>query len=107
MTELIGKTAVITGGESGIGLAISLAMAAAGATVVIGGVLLDAGARAVDEIRSKGGEAEFHRTDVRDATAVDSLIGHAVERNGRLDIMVNNAGVFDGFASCLETSEKL
>lgn len=107
MTELVGKTAVITGGESGIGLAISSAMATAGARVIIGGMLIEAGARAVEEIRSKGGEVEFHRTDVRDAAALDSLIGHAIERNRHLDIMVNNAGVFDGFANCLETSEQL
>jgi NAD(P)-dependent dehydrogenase (short-subunit alcohol dehydrogenase family) len=107
MTDLRGRTAVVTGGETGIGLGISAALAAAGARVVIGGILAEAGAAAVEEIRKAGGEVEFRRTDVRFASEIESLVEFAVERHGQLDIMVNNAGVFDGFASCLETTERL
>jgi NAD(P)-dependent dehydrogenase (short-subunit alcohol dehydrogenase family) len=107
MTDLQGRTAVVTGGETGIGLAISAALAAAGAKVLIGGILAEAGIAATEHIRKAGGEAEFRRTDVRVAGEIEALIESAVGRSGRLDIMVNNAGVFDGFASCLETSERL
>jgi NAD(P)-dependent dehydrogenase (short-subunit alcohol dehydrogenase family) len=107
MPELDERTAVVTGGETGIGLAISGALAAAGAHVVIGGILAEAGTAAVAQIRSAGGSAEFLRTDVRSAAAIEALVAHATARSDRLDVMVNNAGVFDGFASCLETTEPL
>jgi NAD(P)-dependent dehydrogenase (short-subunit alcohol dehydrogenase family) len=107
MAELKGRTAVVTGGETGIGLAISSALAAAGADVVIGGILEDAGAKAVEQMRQAGQRAEFRRTDVRVAAQIEALLSAATARSGRLDIMVNNAGVFDGFASCLETTERL
>jgi NAD(P)-dependent dehydrogenase (short-subunit alcohol dehydrogenase family) len=107
MTELRGRAAVVTGGETGIGLAIVEALAAAGASVLIGGILAEAGARAVEELAAKGGAVGFRRTDVRHADQVEALVEAAVERFGRLDVMVNNAGVFDGFADCVETTEAL
>ena len=107
MTGLTGRTAVVTGGETGIGLAISEALAAAGARVMIGGILADEGHTAVAQLQASGCAAEFRPTDVRSAQQVDSLIQAAVDLFGRLDIMVNNAGVFDGFASCIETTEGL
>jgi NAD(P)-dependent dehydrogenase (short-subunit alcohol dehydrogenase family) len=107
MPNLSGRSAVVTGGETGIGLAISKALAAAGACVYIGGILEAAGAAAVAEIRNSDGEANFQRTDVRHADQIEALVEGATKRTGKLDIMVNNAGVFDGFASCLETTERL
>src|SRR5215472_8378095 len=98
MIDLNGRTAVVTGGETGIGLAISSTLAAAGAGVVIGGILDDAGANAIEQIRRAGHHAEFRRTDVRVAAQIEALVEAATARSGRLDIMVNNAGVFDGFA---------
>jgi NAD(P)-dependent dehydrogenase (short-subunit alcohol dehydrogenase family) len=67
MSSLKGRTAVVTGGETGIGLAISSALTKAGARVFIGGILVDAGKRAVAQIAGEGGQAEFLRTDVRSA----------------------------------------
>jgi NAD(P)-dependent dehydrogenase (short-subunit alcohol dehydrogenase family) len=107
MTILSGKNAVITGGETGIGLAIVEALSAAGAQVLIGGILEKAGQEAVKNIRAKGGKVDFITVDVRDGAQVDKLVQTAVDRFRRLDIMVNNAGVFDGFASCIDTSESL
>ena len=107
MSVLAGKNAVITGGETGIGLGIASALAAAGARVLIGGILDDAGKTAVAQIDGAGGAAEFIKLDVRDGGAVEGLVQAGVDRFGRLDIMVNNAGVFDGFASCLDTSDSL
>ena len=107
MGILAGKSAVITGGETGIGLAITEALSAAGAQILMGGILESPGREAVKKIRDKGGRVDFVKVDVRDGAAVDGLVQAAVERFGHLDIMVNNAGVFDGFASCIETSESL
>jgi NAD(P)-dependent dehydrogenase (short-subunit alcohol dehydrogenase family) len=107
MSVLAGKNAVITGGETGIGLGIASALAAAGARVMIGGILDDAGKAAVAKITGAGGTAEFTKLDVRNVDEVERLVQSGVERFGRLDIMVNNAGVFDGFASCIDTSDSL
>jgi len=107
MTNLSGKNAVITGGETGIGLAIVEALSAAGAQILMGGILENAGEEAVKKIRAKGGKVDFIKIDVREGAQVDKLVQSAVDRFGRLDIMVNNAGVFDGFASCIDTSESL
>ena len=107
MGILAGKGAVITGGETGIGLAITEALSAAGAKVLIGGLLESSGREAARKICDKGGTVDFVKVDVRDGGAVDGLVQAAIGRFGRLDIMVNNAGVFDGFASCIETSESL
>ncbi len=107
MTNLNGRTAVVTGGETGIGLAISSALAAAGARVFIGGILNEAGDTAAAKIQAAGGQATFVRSDVRVAGDIEALVAAASAETGRLDIMVNNAGVFDGFASCLETTERL
>lgn len=107
MTDLSGQVAVITGGETGIGLGIAEALAEAGMQVVIGGILPDAGREAADKIAKAGGKVEFHTIDVREAAQLDALIGNAAQKFGRFDLMVNNAGVFDGFASCLETTEAL
>ena len=107
MADLTDRVAVVTGGETGIGLAISRALATAGAHVLIGGILREAGCAAAQELRSHGGGVEFHATDVRDAGQIEQLIAAAVAVRGRLDIMVNNAGVFDGFANCIDTTEAL
>lgn len=104
---LSGKNAVITGGETGIGLAIVEALATAGAKIVMGGILEAPGREAAAKVRARGSAADFIKVDVRDGAQVDGLVQTAIDRLGRIDIMVNNAGVFDGFASCIETSESL
>jgi NADP-dependent 3-hydroxy acid dehydrogenase YdfG len=93
MGKLDGKVAVITGGSSGIGRATALALTSEGAAVVIGGRK----ASALDEVKAKveaqGGRCQSQAMDVRDEKQVAALIDAAVKRFGRLDIMVNNAGL--------------
>ncbi|MEZ5925879.1 MAG: SDR family NAD(P)-dependent oxidoreductase [Hyphomicrobiaceae bacterium] len=107
MSELDGQVGVVTGGETGIGLGIVEALTAAGMHVVIGGLLADEGALAVAKVSKTGGKVEFKPTDVRHLAEVNDLVDSTVARHGRLDVMVNNAAIFDGFASCLDTSDAL
>jgi glucose 1-dehydrogenase len=105
---LQGKTAVVTGGTSGIGRAIAVRFAAEGANVVIGDVTpvpVEGGESAHDEIAAAGGSTHFVKTDVTRWADWDALVGAAVERYGRLDVMINNAAVFSPTA-LLDTSEE-
>jgi NAD(P)-dependent dehydrogenase (short-subunit alcohol dehydrogenase family) len=95
MGMLAGKVTVITGGTSGIGAAAAQRFAAEGATVVIAGRRKDEGERLAAELSlmaAEGATAEFVRTDVSAEADVQALIGHAADRFGRLDCLVNNAG---------------
>lgn len=101
------RIVVVTGGETGIGRATSERLAAAGMRIVIGGILPEEGAETVAAIRATGGAAEFHQVDVREVSAVDALVNEAARAYGCIDVMINNAAVFDGFASCLDTTDSL
>lgn len=83
---------LITGALAGIGRATALAFAREGARLVVSGRRDEAGAALVAELRALGAEAEFIRADVRQEDDVRALVDHAVERFGRLDVAVNNAG---------------
>jgi 3-oxoacyl-[acyl-carrier protein] reductase len=88
--ELSGKVAVVTGGAAGLGRAEALALAKAGADVVIND--LDAGG-VVDEIESLGGKALFVAGDVAERETADAMFSAATEHFGGLHIVVNNAGI--------------
>jgi NAD(P)-dependent dehydrogenase (short-subunit alcohol dehydrogenase family) len=83
---------LITGALTGIGRATALAFAKEGAHVVVSGRHDEEGRKLVAEMRKLGAEAEFIRADVRDEEEVRKLIDKTVERFGRLDVAVNNAG---------------
>jgi NAD(P)-dependent dehydrogenase (short-subunit alcohol dehydrogenase family) len=83
---------LITGGLTGIGRAAAIAFAKAGNQVVVSGRRQDAGEALLGELRSFGGEAEFIQADVRNEAEVRHLIDRTIERFGRLDTAVNNAG---------------
>lgn len=90
--RLQGKVAIITGAARGIGRETALLFAAEGAKVVICD-LLDEGEEVAEEIRSRGGEAIFYKLDVTDREAVKRMVDAVVERYGRIDILINNAGI--------------
>jgi 3-oxoacyl-[acyl-carrier protein] reductase len=92
MFDLTGKVAVVTGASRGIGRAIATALAAQGATVVAAARGDHANAVAA-ELMSQGRRAEAVALDVTDAAAVERLPGLVVERHGRIDIIVSNAGI--------------
>jgi glucose 1-dehydrogenase len=107
MSRLLeGKVAVVTGASSGIGRAIAAGFAAEGATVIIADVTtepVEGGEPTAQLIARAGGNAAFVKTDVGSWNDVDALIGDIVAREGRLDVMVNNAATFTG-TDLLETT---
>ena len=90
---LAGKTAIVTGGASTIGKAITEGLVAEGANVVIADVDADQAQRVVDELQeSGGGRVMFIKTDVGDRVQVEAMTTQALETFGQVDILVNNAG---------------
>ena len=93
-TGIRGKTAIVTGGASGIGRAAALALAREGARVLIATARsIDAAEQTVAEIQAGGGEAACVCCDVRDEAQVAAMVAKALELFGSVDIAFNNAGV--------------
>lgn len=90
MTELADKVAIVTGGSGGIGLGVGQRLADEGARVIIADINVEAGQGAASSL---GNRASFVRTDVADQQQLRDLVDHVVSTCGRLDIMVNNAGI--------------
>ncbi|RDI69820.1 SDR family NAD(P)-dependent oxidoreductase [Halopelagius longus] len=87
------RVVLVTGSTRGIGEGVARRFAAEGASVVVNGRSRDAGEAVADSIRAEGGEATFVPADMRDPAEIEALIDHAVEEYGRIDVLVNNAGV--------------
>jgi NAD(P)-dependent dehydrogenase (short-subunit alcohol dehydrogenase family) len=95
MSDLKGKTALVTGGNSGIGRAVAVALAERGAHVVLSGRDVARGEQAAAEIRAAGGAADFVKADLGDEASARVLARQAEELGGgHVDILVNNAGIF-------------
>lgn len=92
--DLTGKVAVVTGGSRGIGKAIAVELAKHGADIVIGDVLLRDAEQAAAEILELGRQAIVVKTDVSRRREIDRLVRRTVSKFGKIDIFVNNAGIY-------------
>jgi NAD(P)-dependent dehydrogenase (short-subunit alcohol dehydrogenase family) len=90
-----GRVALVTGGASGIGLATAARLLEEGAAVLIADLDGDAAAAAAAELRSRGGRADGRRCDVTRADEVGELVAWLLGEYGRLDVLFNNAGIFE------------
>jgi 3-oxoacyl-[acyl-carrier protein] reductase len=92
MLDLSGKVAVVTGASRGIGRAVAVRLASRGAQVVAA-ARGDHAAETVAVIRDSGGRADLVPLDVTDTESVEAMVGGVLERHGRIDVLVNNAGI--------------
>ena len=93
MFELTGKVAIVTGGNGGIGLGMARGLASHGASIVVAARNPDKIAAAVRELQELGATASGITVDVRDEVSVNAMVAETVARHGRLDVLVNNAGI--------------
>lgn len=98
MTPLSGRTAIVTGGGTGIGRAVALALAHEGARVVVCGRRIDPLNQVVKAMRGDGGEGMAVQADVAHSDDVQHLVDAAMSAYGAIDILVNNAGIDGGDA---------
>ena len=107
MSTMKGKVALVTGASSGIGRATALAFAAREASVALAARRENELAALAAEIEAKGGEATYVRTDVSVAGDVERMVDHTIERFGRLDFAVNNAGIEGELQGIADFSEDM
>lgn len=101
-----GKVVLVTGGGSGMGRDVCLALAREGAQIILGNRNAQAGQSVVDEITSAGGEAAFQVTDIANAEDCKALVQFAIDTYGQLDCAFNNSGIQREFGSIHETAVK-
>lgn len=100
-----GHGVIVTGAGSGIGRSTALAFAAEGARVLIADLNAESAASTVEEIEKSGGTAIAVTGDLGDQAVVDRVTRTAVERFGRVDVLVNNAGIMDGMTALADVTD--
>lgn len=103
--RLKGKTAIVTGGGSGIGRSTAILFAREGARVAVADIDSPSGEETVSIIKESGGEAVFIKTDVKDANQIRELVTITVQSFGGLNILFNNAGVANSEVRSVDLSE--
>lgn len=93
MFDLAGEKAIVTGGGQGLGKEMALALAEAGADVLVVQRRVEVAEKVAEEIRSMGRDAHAMSVDVSDAESVESMVRTALDRFGQIDILINNAGI--------------
>jgi NAD(P)-dependent dehydrogenase (short-subunit alcohol dehydrogenase family) len=91
--DLSGKVAIVTGGNQGIGLAISRGLAEAGAAVIIANRRAEEGKQAAESLKKDGLNVISIPTDVSDESSIAALVSKVIDSYGKIDVLVNNAGV--------------
>jgi NAD(P)-dependent dehydrogenase (short-subunit alcohol dehydrogenase family) len=105
--QMDGKVVLITGASAGIGRAAALQFADAGAQVVVADIAVEGGEETVRLLEEAGGTGHFMKVDVTQSAEVEELVNQTVERYGRLDYAVNNAGIEGEVALTPEYSEEM
>jgi NAD(P)-dependent dehydrogenase (short-subunit alcohol dehydrogenase family) len=93
MGRIENKVALVTGGARGIGRAVCQVLAREGAAVAVTDIIEDEGVRVAEEIRSRGGTADFWHLDTSSEEAVERVFGAVIQKFGGLHVLVNNAGI--------------
>jgi 3-oxoacyl-[acyl-carrier protein] reductase len=91
--ELDGRVAIVTGAGQGIGRGVALGLAHEGATVIVDDILSDLASNVANEIRALGGKAIVDHANVADWMAVETMVKQVVTEFGKVDILINNAGI--------------
>jgi len=91
--DLSGHVALVTGGNGGIGLGMARGLASHGATIVVAGRKTEKSEAAAKDLEGLGAKASVFTVDVKDESQVTAMIADTVQRHGRLDILINNAGI--------------
>jgi len=104
--DLTGKVAIVTGGNQGIGLAISRGLARAGAAVIIANRRAEEGTKAAESLKKEGLNAAPIPTNVSDESSIAAMVAKVMASHGKIDILVNNAGGCTPPKPFLEMSDK-
>lgn len=107
MTKLIEKVAIVTGAGSGIGQGIARKLASEGAKVIVSDLRIEAAEETVSLIEKENGIAEAVKADVSNSADVRQMIDSTVEKYGKIDVLVNNAGAAMSFTPVEDVSEEL
>lgn len=101
------KVVIVTGAASGMGVSEAKAFAKAGAKVVVADVNAEGAKQVAKEIADEGGEAIGIGVDLTDAEQLKSMVDDVNAHYGKIDVLINNAGVFDKYTTLLDTSDEL
>ncbi|MGL6102926.1 MAG: SDR family NAD(P)-dependent oxidoreductase, partial [Exiguobacterium acetylicum] len=104
--RLTGKTIIVTGAGSGMGEAMAKLFAQEGARIVAADIRLETVERVVSDIKAAGGEAIAVVSDIANPSAARELIKQIIDAYGKLDVLVNNAGIMDGMEGVEDISDE-
>ncbi|MER8074820.1 SDR family NAD(P)-dependent oxidoreductase [Acinetobacter pittii] len=107
MSRLQNKVCIITGAASGMGESEAIAFAQQGAKLIIADMNLEQANQVAEKIINAGGEAFAFQVDVTQFDQLKQLVEFTLEKFGRIDVLLNNAGIFDKYTNSLETTEEL
>ncbi|HBU89307.1 glucose 1-dehydrogenase [Acinetobacter oleivorans] len=107
MSRLQNKVCIITGAASGMGESEAIAFAQQGAKLIIADMNLEQANQVAEKIINAGGEAFAFQVDVTQFNQLQQLVEFTLEKFGRIDVLLNNAGIFDKYTNSLDTTEEL
>ncbi|WP_457971198.1 SDR family NAD(P)-dependent oxidoreductase [Acinetobacter calcoaceticus] len=107
MSRLQNKVCIITGAASGMGESEAIAFAQQGAKLIIADLNLEQANQVAEKIINAGGEAFAFQVDVTQFDQLQQLVEFTLEKFGRIDVLLNNAGIFDKYTNSLDTTEEL